>query len=463
MACDGRDRAAAHAAVRNLAEVYGIDLLPLELKKELITPLKHQGSYCSITRRLSEPANVSDHEVVSTPVNGRDVPSFPLLGQLDEECSTVGSSPATATSASTSRPPSAADFAGQTPCDVLQQMVADGSVACTGGRPQASSAASAAQGHAESSPSDGQGDTAGPGAEQLASTHVVSGDREVDSIAVDELFLSEAEYIEYQMPLEQRITLLEEERDTLVDKLLSTTEALHTLEARNRESQATASQVSALLDQLQELLRRAEAERDRAKLQLRRQRGPKMRSTALLLALFGLVALANALSVTDEVEVSAMGRQLQQHGSNGKPTTTVKVDVVHSGTPAAATTAQPATKTTTTATTTTAATRPAQQANGHPSTKAVKTPVTVSGQSNTTYGVINVAAHNHTGSVTWNLDDSGNLVIRGSGSDGSTLGINISGLRGKGTKAAPAPAPAAQKTQVTVTGSANKNRKMRLA
>jgi len=38
--------------------------------------------------------------------------------------------------------------------------------------------------------------------------------------------------------------VLQEERDTLVDKLLSTTEALHALEARNRESQATASQVT---------------------------------------------------------------------------------------------------------------------------------------------------------------------------------------------------------------------------
>jgi hypothetical protein len=181
-----------------------------------------------------------------------------------------------------------------------------------------------------------------------------------------------------------------------------------------------------------------------------------MRSTTLLFALFGLVAIASALSVTDGVELTDVGRQLQQ----AKPTTTtVKVDVQQTGTPA--TKANPKPKTTTTATTTVAAT------NGQHSTKVVpKTPVKVDGQANTTYGVINVAAHNHTGSVMWNLDDSGNLMIRGSGSDGSSLGINISGLRGKGKPApapAPAPAPTAQKTQVTVTGSATKNRKMRLA
>lgn len=36
---------------------------------------------------------------------------------------------------------------------------------------------------------------------------------------------------------------LQEERDILVDKLLATTEALHASEARNRQSQASASQV----------------------------------------------------------------------------------------------------------------------------------------------------------------------------------------------------------------------------
>lgn len=39
----------------------------------------------------------------------------------------------------------------------------------------------------------------------------------------------------------------QEERDILVDKLLATTEALHASEARNRESQASASQVGACL------------------------------------------------------------------------------------------------------------------------------------------------------------------------------------------------------------------------
>jgi hypothetical protein len=40
---------------------------------------------------------------------------------------------------------------------------------------------------------------------------------------------------------------LQEERDILVDKLLATTEALHASEARNRQNQASASQVGHLL------------------------------------------------------------------------------------------------------------------------------------------------------------------------------------------------------------------------
>jgi hypothetical protein len=39
------------------------------------------------------------------------------------------------------------------------------------------------------------------------------------------------------------LLLLQEERDILVDKLLSTTEALHASEARNRQSEASQSQV----------------------------------------------------------------------------------------------------------------------------------------------------------------------------------------------------------------------------
>jgi len=211
MAGDSRDRAAAHAAVRNLAEVYGIDLLPLELNRELITPLKHHESFCSISRRLSEPADWCDHEALSTPIKERGGASFPLTCQLFEDDSTVGSSPATVASASNSRPPSAADIAGPPLLHVLQQMVAEGSAECPGdcvvGRQQATTAGS--PGPANETPSPCPSTTAGPGAGSVAAPYCSPDDTTVDSIAADDLLLSEAEYIEYQMPLEQRIMLLE--------------------------------------------------------------------------------------------------------------------------------------------------------------------------------------------------------------------------------------------------------------
>lgn len=69
----------------------------------------------------------------------------------------------------------------------------------------------------------------------------------------------------------EQVTVLLEERDALVDRLLSTTEALHAAEAKQREGAAAAAQVQQLLTQLQDLLRRAEAERDRAQRQLQQQ------------------------------------------------------------------------------------------------------------------------------------------------------------------------------------------------
>lgn len=69
---------------------------------------------------------------------------------------------------------------------------------------------------------------------------------------------------------DQVATLLEE-RDSLVDRLLATTQALHAAEAKQREGAAAAAQVQGLMTQLQDLLRRAEAERDKAQRQLQLQ------------------------------------------------------------------------------------------------------------------------------------------------------------------------------------------------
>ncbi|KAI8464251.1 MAG: hypothetical protein J3K34DRAFT_441113, partial [Monoraphidium minutum] len=74
-----------------------------------------------------------------------------------------------------------------------------------------------------------------------------------------------------RMDYAEQVNVLLEERDTLVDRLLDTTRALHAAEARQREGAAAHAQVAALMGQLQELLRRAEAERDRAQWALRQQ------------------------------------------------------------------------------------------------------------------------------------------------------------------------------------------------
>ncbi|WIA08121.1 hypothetical protein OEZ85_007579 [Tetradesmus obliquus] len=232
------DRTAAHAAVRNLAESYGVDLLPLELSlmADLDAPTQ-----VNIQRRCSEPGGPPERQLSS--------PADFAASHFGADAATPAIPEAAVTPPQRCSPADAA-----TTCSPrLAGTAAESNTA-------AAAAAAGYEGAAALAATDGL-----VAAEQtwLGS----SGDAD-DFIAEGD----EEEYLEYDVAPEQRIALLEEERDILVDKLLATTEALHASEARNRQSQASASQVGALLNQLQELLRRAEVERDRAKLQLKRQR-----------------------------------------------------------------------------------------------------------------------------------------------------------------------------------------------
>lgn len=184
------DRSAAHEAVRNLAESYGVDLLPLDLSTD-ITP-----TTLTVTRRCSEPSGPSDSGkfvdlnqlasaalsipledsssspskteqyrspgvVVTTPRSGRAQPSS-------------SSSSTGASKSSTARSPSPA---GEIDAPLLDSAATAGGV----GLPEA--AGLARQGAHEQAWLDGASD--------------------------DGHDLTEDEVQEYQAPLEQRIALLE--------------------------------------------------------------------------------------------------------------------------------------------------------------------------------------------------------------------------------------------------------------
>ncbi|WIA28198.1 hypothetical protein OEZ86_010759 [Tetradesmus obliquus] len=234
------DRTAAHAAVRNLAESYGVDLLPLELSlmADLDAPTP-----VNIQRRSSEPGGPPERQLSS--------PADFAASHFGADAAT----PAIPEAAVTPRQRCSPADAAATCSPRLAGTAAESDTASA-----AAASAAGCEGAAALTSADGRGaaEQAWLGSSGDADDFIAEGDEE--------------EYLEYDVAPEQRIALLEEERDILVDKLLATTEALHASEARNRQSQASASQVGALLNQLQELLRRAEVERDRAKLQLKRQR-----------------------------------------------------------------------------------------------------------------------------------------------------------------------------------------------
>lgn len=173
------DRTAAHAAIRDLAESYGVDLLPLELSTDLtITPIKPQSSRtarrsCDISRSCS----LQDELPSSSIKTGLpSIPAFPT--DSIEQAGAVWSEHDT----NTSHAP-----------NPLEQ-------------PQPTAAVSASA--ADTVTVAGEADAAESSQLPDNVARAVVDDSEVPWVE-DPAYLSESEYLQYQIPLDQQLLMLE--------------------------------------------------------------------------------------------------------------------------------------------------------------------------------------------------------------------------------------------------------------